>query len=98
MCPLHVDHELARVDASRLVHSQRTIRMRRPRNARIVDTSLTRGFVNNGLIDIANDSSDEEEEFYDDETTEGIIFRLPEKGIKLDFIDKVKRYIVLIRY
>lgn len=97
MCPLHVDHELAEIDTSRLVREpgNRKIRIRKPRNARVVDTALQRGFANNGLVEIQNDSSDEDSEFYEEENEQGTIFRLPEKGVKLDFIDKVKRYVCL---
>lgn len=62
--------------------------MRKPRNAKIVDTSLNRGFVNEGIIEVINDESEEESGFYDEEVS-GVVYRLPEKGIKLDFIDRV---------
>lgn len=68
----------------------RTIKVRRPKNARIIDTALRRGFRNNGLIEIENDPSDEDSGL--EEEVSGVIYRVPEKGIKLDFIDQVKRY------
>lgn len=65
-------------------------RVRRPRNAKIVDVALRRGFKNNGLIEIENESSDDE--FIEENVGEdGVIHRIPERGIKLDFINKVKQ-------
>ncbi|KAI9832674.1 MAG: hypothetical protein M1819_004259 [Sarea resinae] len=98
MCPNHIDHELLTLDLSVRESIQngtasgigRTHKVRRPKNARIVDTALRRGFVNNGLIEIENDESSEAEEFHDQEEF-GVVYRLPELGVKLDFIDKIKR-------
>lgn len=82
------------MDVPRLAERQllrdRRVHMRRPRGAKVVDTALNRDFINDGVIEIAPDSSDEESEFYEEEVA-GVVYRLPEKGIKLDFIDKVKR-------
>jgi hypothetical protein len=64
--------------------------MRRPRAAKVVDTALTRDFINDGVIEIANDSSEDESEFEEIEVS-STVYRLPEKGIKLDFIDRVRR-------
>lgn len=64
--------------------------MRRPRAAKVIDTSLSRGFINDGVIEIANDSSEDESEFEEIEVA-STVYRLPEKGIKLDFIDRVRR-------
>ncbi|KAI9723435.1 MAG: hypothetical protein M1812_001319 [Candelaria pacifica] len=97
MCPNHVEHELLAVDrpirgASGIGLANGlggTHRVRRPKNATIVDTSLSRGFINNGLIEIGNDD-DGDGAFRDDERY-GIVYRLPEKGVKLDFVDKIKR-------
>ncbi len=97
MCPNHVDHELLALDHSVRVQPSiqsakglgGTHRVRRPKNAKIVDAALSRGIVNNGLIEIRND--DEPEHTFRDDERLGNIYRLPEKGVKLDFIDKVKR-------
>ncbi|KAI9778113.1 MAG: hypothetical protein M1835_005003 [Candelina submexicana] len=97
MCPNHVDHELLALDRSVRVQSSTqpvnglggTHRVRRPKNAKIVDTAFSRGIVNNGLIEISNEV-DADQAFGDDERY-GIVYRLPEKGVKLDFIDKIKR-------
>jgi hypothetical protein len=93
MCPLHADHELRKVDTSLLnPRSARKVHIRKPRNAKVIETNLQRGFRNNGVIDIVNDDeSDSDSEFYDEEgLDQGVVYRLPAKGLKLDFIDKVK--------
>lgn len=56
----------------------------------MVDTLLSRGLKNNGIIEIENDPSDVEDDadmFNDD----GSIYRITEKSVKLDFIDRVNR-------
>ncbi|KAF8454638.1 hypothetical protein BDZ91DRAFT_852964 [Kalaharituber pfeilii] len=75
MCPAHAEQGL--------------LQPRRPRNAKVVDTYLRRGHKNNGYIEIENSESEEEMQFTEHEDG-GIIYRLPERGIKLDFIDKIK--------
>lgn len=95
LCPLHADHELRRMD-TRLLNSNRVSRkvhIRRPRNATVVETSLNRGFRNNGIIDVLDDDDDDSEsEFYTEELDHAVVYRMPASGIKLDFIDRVKRY------
>nr|POE77953.1 curved dna-binding protein [Quercus suber] len=97
LCPLHVDHELREVDTSLLNVRRRKIHIRRPKRACVKDTALTRGFRNNGIIEVLEESSDgSESEFYDEgasDEDESTIHRLPAAGIKLDFIDKVKVYV-----
>lgn len=95
MCPNHVQHELLAHDPA-LPFSTRNgtggmviRKVRRPKNAKIVDINLRRGFRNNGVIEIDNDSSDDEG--FEDTQHFGTVYRLPEKGIKLDFISKVKQ-------
>ena len=94
ICPLHVDHDLSAIDPMRL-SQRRHVRIRRPKVAKIVDTALRRGLVNNGVNEIIDDtSSDEESEFEDDDdddSASGIVYRVPSKGVKLDFIDKIHR-------
>ena len=92
MCPLHVDHELRNIDVSMLA-PRRKVHLRRPRNPKFIDTSLNRGFRNNGIIDVFEDESDDSDsEFYDEETADtGAVYRMPASGIKLDFIDKIKK-------
>ena len=65
----------------------RTYRIRRPKHAKILEIGLRRGFRNNGLIEIENELSEEESEI--EREMSGVIYRVPEKGLKLDFIDRV---------
>lgn len=88
MCPNHVDQELLTSKHSGI---GRIHKVRRPKNARIVDTALRRGFQNNGIIEIENDPTDDEIETQEEGSS--VVFRLSERGIKLDFIDRVKRYL-----
>ena len=95
MCPLHADHELRKVDTT-LLNARgigRKVHVRKPRNAKIVETSLRRGFRNNGVIDVVEDDTDDSgSDFYDDNSlNQSVVYRLPASGIKLDFIDKVKK-------
>lgn len=96
MCPLHIDHDLRNLDpvdgdGARIDGAARTHRVRRPKNPRILDTALRRGFANNGLIEVADESEDEGV-LTDEEGPHGAVYRVPARGIKLDFIDKAKRY------
>ena len=67
----------------------RKYRIRKPKNAKIVDIGLRRGFRNNGLIEIENELSDEESEI--EKEMSGVIYRVPENGVKLDFIERVNQ-------
>ena len=87
MCPLHVEHDLREMDPAR----QRSFHMRRPKRAKVVDTALRRGQGNAGVIEVIDDSTSDDESEFEEEPQEGTVYRLPSKGIKLDFIDKVKR-------
>ena len=97
MCPNHIDQELQALDSSARNSAKaqssdgRTHKVRRPKNARIVDTALRRGFVNNGLVEIENEPTDDEEEEEAEKESFGVVYRIPERGVKLDFIDRVKR-------
>ena len=100
MCPNHIDAELLAIstETKAIAETQaggaRMHKIRRPKNARIVDTALRRGFRNNGIIEIENEPTDDDEEEMEREEF-GVVYRLPERGIKLDFIDRVKRCAVL---
>jgi hypothetical protein len=65
---------------------------------RVVDVSLPRGFRTWGDVEIENDEESEEEReghriledgFESDFSIDGTTYRLPEKGIKLDFLEKI---------
>lgn len=95
MCPAHVDHDLRNLDPVERVGVReegvvQAHRIRRPKNAAIVRTHMRRGFANSGLIEVESES-DSDSGFEDEESEEGTIYKLPRQGIKLDFIDKVKR-------
>ncbi|RMZ82082.1 hypothetical protein DV737_g2193, partial [Chaetothyriales sp. CBS 132003] len=92
-CPLHVEHDLAAIgsqDNAAAGDLGRQPRPRRPKNARPLDVDLTRGFRNNGVIEVELEP-DKPMPSIRDVDMRGQIFRLPEKGIRLDFIDRVKR-------
>lgn len=101
MCPDHIEHDLRHLDPIEDVGVRfdgigRTHRIRRPKMAKIVSTHLRRGLANNGLIEVEDDDISEAGFESEEENFEGIIYRLPASGIKLDFIHKVKRYIMIL--
>jgi hypothetical protein len=78
-------------------------KVRKPKNSVVLESAFSRGIRNNGLIEIANDpdyetdgegnylfSRLEREELDESIDQNGKIFRVPEKGVILDFVDKVK--------
>ena len=94
MCPNHTVPLLKNIDPKENTSNtnrptiSRNYKIRRPRNAVVVDTALRRGLPNNGLIEIIYDDSEDEASTFD---LPPQIPRVQEKGIKLDFIDRVKR-------
>ena len=92
-CPLHVEHGLARVGRSELAApgeiGKANPRVRRPKHATPQDTDLPRGFLNNGIIEV--ELTKEEEVAIQEVEMHGTVYRLPERGIRLDFIDRVKK-------
>ena len=103
MCPNHADHELinmtdvASMDGKRTIKKpasaqpqeyRRVFHTRRARQPSIVNIGLRRGFRNRGLIEVEEDDSDEESEI--ERELSGVIYKVPERGIKLDFIDRIK--------
>lgn len=102
MCPNHVDSELARLSFPSGASSKtparinlpgnfRTHKLRRPKQVNVIDIGLRRGFKNNGLIEVESEPSDEESE--EERERSGVIYRVPARGILLDFIDRVKRLV-----
>ena len=95
MCPNHIDFELNGIDPQANLTNKdrptlgRKYKVRRPKASITVDSNLTRGFKNNGLVEIANESSDDDILTPTSSTPQ--LIRVPERGIKLDFIDRVKR-------
>lgn len=99
-CPNHADHAFKK--------------KRRPKTAKVVDSTLRRGFRNDGNIEVLLSSDEDEMEFdsrdipihnsYDTlsgvtapvpqhilkpHVQNGVIYRIPERGVKLDFIQRV---------
>lgn len=101
MCPAHADHDVKALDplrkgSLRPQFGSRSHRFRRPAKPVIVPTHMRRGFANNGMIEVVSESENDSG-FESDETPEGVIYKLPRQGIKLDFIDKVKQSVFLAR-
>ncbi|RMZ66004.1 PHD-finger domain-containing [Pyrenophora seminiperda CCB06] len=82
-------------DAASVVRIPRKVRVLK--NPEYVEPTFSRGMRNNGLIDVMNDSDDDTDGegnyvFGDNDPKDANskIFRLPEKGIILDFLSKIK--------
>ncbi|KAL8704190.1 MAG: hypothetical protein Q9201_002651 [Fulgogasparrea decipioides] len=80
-CPNHIDSEITLPRSA----SGRKYKIRKPKDPHVIEPALQRGIKNNGIIEIEDEVSEDEEQ------PPGTIFRLPAKAIKLDFISKVKR-------
>lgn len=93
-CPLHVEHDLTAIGRQAEAAPGdlgRIPRLRKPKNAVSLDIRVARGFRNSGIveIDLMKDELDYDKtkEFFMDSK----VHRIPEKGIRLDFIDRVKK-------
>jgi hypothetical protein len=87
-------------DAAPVARVARKVRKRK--HPKVVEPTFSRGMRNNGLIDIINDPDDDTdgEGNYvfgpdDPKDLNSKVFRIPEKGVVLDFVSKVKRYVHL---
>jgi hypothetical protein len=85
-------------DAALVPRVARKIRKRK--DARVIEPTFSRGMRNNGLIDIINDPDDDTdgEGNYvfgpdDPKDLNSKVFRIPERGVVLDFVSKVKRFV-----
>ncbi|KAI9375637.1 hypothetical protein BJX61DRAFT_531468 [Aspergillus egyptiacus] len=76
MCPNHAWHDMYYIVKDDEGHEM-TKRIRRPRNPRYVDIEIL--------------PEDDEDENLEDQEEEGVTYRVSEKGVKLDFIERVKR-------
>ncbi|EXJ93054.1 hypothetical protein A1O3_01610 [Capronia epimyces CBS 606.96] len=93
-CPLHVEHDLVAVGRQAEAAPGdlgRIPRLRKPKNAVPLDVQVARGFRNNGVIEV--DLMKDESDFGKTKEVNmfGKVHRIPEKGIRLDFIDRVKK-------
>ncbi|QSZ29449.1 hypothetical protein DSL72_003963 [Monilinia vaccinii-corymbosi] len=88
-CPAHVDDLLEKVPGS----LGPAHRFRKIKGASLIKPVLARGIRNNGHIEIENTASEDEDQgsgFYE-QREYGHVYKLPEEGIKLDFISRVHR-------
>ena len=94
MWPIHTDHDLKLIDPIKRTTTHEDVdrfhRIRKSKHAQSSKTDLHRGVPNNGNIEIESETEEssasepEEDDFY------GRSFSLPAKGVKLDFISRVK--------
>lgn len=84
-CPCHIDDLLSLVPGS-LGPSHR---FRRIKGRSVIKPAMSRGIKNSGNIEVELASSDDEKdtEFFE-EKEYGRVYKLPEEGIKLDFISR----------
>lgn len=83
-CPCHVDDLLAKVPgALGPAHKFRKIK-----GASVIKPSYARGGVNNGFIEVEDDSADEDKSGWREVRSYGRVYKLPAKGIKLDFMSR----------
>ncbi|KAL1835937.1 hypothetical protein VTJ49DRAFT_5855 [Mycothermus thermophilus] len=84
-CPLHTDDLLSKLPAQ-LAPAHR---FRKVKDAPVIRPIFTRGYANNGFIDIDFDDDTEGSGWRDIESF-GRTVRLSEKGIKLDFLSRLR--------
>lgn len=84
-CPAHVDDLLAVVPGN----LGPAHRFRKIKNASVITPAFSRGTKNNGFIEIENaPSDDEDDQDFFQLAQYGCVYKLPEEGIKLDFISQ----------
>ncbi|CCC08313.1 unnamed protein product [Sordaria macrospora k-hell] len=84
-CPCHVDDLLAKVPGQLApAHKFRKIK-----GASVIRPAYSRAYINNGYIEVEPEDSDDESGWKNVETY-GKVVRLPAKGIKLDFLSRVR--------
>lgn len=94
----HQDNDVEMADAAPVARIAR--KLRKPKNPEVIEPTFTRGMRNNGLIEVINDPDDDTDGegnyvFGQDDSKDlnSKIFRVPEKGVILDFVTKVKRLV-----
>lgn len=87
-CPCHIDDLLATVPGT----LGPAHRFRKIKGASTIKPAISRGLRNNGHIEIENALSDEEDDggFYE-QREYGHVYKLPEEGVKLDFISRLRQ-------
>lgn len=83
MCPNHVIHDM-KYTATDEEGYETIKRIRRPKNPHYIDIEIL--------------PEDDEDENLEDYETEGVTYRVSEKGVKLDFIERVKRSVKISFY
>jgi hypothetical protein len=75
-------------------------KIRKRKHPKVIEPTFSRGIRNNGLIEVINNSDDDTdgEGNYtfgreDPKDLNSKVFRVPERGVILDFVSKVKRYV-----
>ncbi|CAJ2510138.1 Uu.00g060380.m01.CDS01 [Anthostomella pinea] len=87
-CPCHVEEMLSSIPA-RLAPAHR---YRKIKNAPVIEQSYSRGMANNGWIEIEEDDDDDESpHVWREQESFGRVFRVSAKGIKEDFISRVRQ-------
>ncbi|KAF2835144.1 hypothetical protein M501DRAFT_1020138 [Patellaria atrata CBS 101060] len=95
-CPRHIEHKRVYGDVFDSI-PVRAHKVRNFRDPNHVDVACPRGFRNDGNIEIYDDWDDDlvetpdERGFYNDDEAAGIVYRMPARGIVLNFIEKVHR-------
>lgn len=93
------DGDVEMADAAPVARVARKVR--KPKQTKVIEPTFSRGIRNNGLIDIINDPDDDTdgEGNYvfglEDKDQNSKVFRIPERGVILDFVSKVKRFVHL---
>jgi hypothetical protein len=93
-CPLHVDQDLLSI--SRQMEKApgalgRIPKLRKPKNAILLDVPTARSFRNNGVIEVDLMTDEPDPDKLKEVQMNGRVYRVPEAGIRLDFIDRVKK-------
>ncbi|OHW93597.1 PHD-finger domain-containing protein [Colletotrichum incanum] len=86
-CPMHVDDLLAELP-KQLAPAHR---FRKIKGAPAITPAFSRGMKNNGVIEIEEEESEEEETGWNDVKTFGRVYKLPAKGVVLDFISQLRK-------
>ncbi|KAK4668561.1 uncharacterized protein QC764_708450 [Podospora pseudoanserina] len=84
-CPLHIDELLAEMpEVLAPAH-----RVRKPKTAGVIRPAFSRGFINDGYIDVALEEDTPASSWRNSEAY-GRTVRLPERGIRADFLSRAR--------
>ncbi|TQN73094.1 hypothetical protein CSHISOI_02385 [Colletotrichum shisoi] len=86
-CPMHADDLLAELPKE-LAPAHR---FRKIKGAPAITPAFSRGMKNNGIIEIEDEESEDEATGWNDVKTFGRVYKLPAKGIILDFISQLRK-------